>query len=58
MMTEGTTIEDQQKRREALYKAEEMKSKQDAEIATLGRTFIRDADGANASPSSPATRAR
>ena len=25
-----------------------MKAKQDAETATLGRTFIRDADGANA----------
>jgi hypothetical protein len=42
------TITDEQKHQEALSKAQEMKAKQDAETATLGRTFIRDADKANA----------
>ncbi len=43
------TITDKQKHQEALSKAQEMKAKQDdAETATLGRTFIRDADQANA----------
>jgi len=43
------TITDEQKHQEALSKAQEMKAKQeDAETATLGRTFIRDADQANA----------
>jgi hypothetical protein len=42
------TITDEQKRQEALSRAQEMKAKQDAETATLGRTFIRDADQANA----------
>ena len=41
-------ITDEQKHEEALAKAQEMKSKQDAETATLGRTFMRDADQANA----------
>jgi hypothetical protein len=50
MMDGTTTMEDQQRRREDLSKAEEMKAKQDTEIATLGRAFIRDADGANAFP--------
>ena len=44
----GTVITDEQRHREALSRAEEMKAKQDAQTATLGRTFIRDADGANA----------
>ncbi len=48
MRMDGTTIRDQQKRREALSKAQEMKAEQDTETATLGRAFIRDADGANA----------
>jgi hypothetical protein len=43
-----TTIIDQEKYREAISKAREMESKREAETATLGRTFIRDADGANA----------
>ena len=44
-----TTITDEQKHQEALSKAQEMKqAQQDAETATLGRTFIRDADQANA----------
>jgi hypothetical protein len=43
-----TVITDEQKHREALSRSEEMKAKQDARTATLGRTFIRDADGANA----------
>jgi hypothetical protein len=43
-----TLITDEQKHQEALSKAQEIKAKQDAETATLGRTFIRDADKANA----------
>jgi len=43
-----TTITDEEKYEEALSKAHEMDAKQEAETATLGRTFIRDADGANA----------
>jgi len=43
------TITDEQKHQEALSRAEEMKRKQHlTETATLGRTFIRDADTANA----------
>jgi hypothetical protein len=42
-------IRNPQKHEEALSKAKEMKAKQqDAETATLGQTFIRDADKANA----------
>ena len=41
-------ITDEEKHQEALSRAQEMKAKQDAETATLGRTFIRDADQANA----------
>lgn len=41
-------ITDEQKHQEALSKAQEMKAEQDAETATLGRTFIRDADHSNA----------
>jgi hypothetical protein len=44
----GTTITDEHKHREALSKAKEMEAKQGAETATLGRTFIRDADKGNA----------
>ncbi len=47
-LLETPTITDKQKHQEALSRAQEMKAKQDAETATLGRTFIRDADGANA----------
>jgi hypothetical protein len=43
-----TVITDQEKHQEATSKAREMDAKQEAETATLGRTFIRDADGANA----------
>jgi hypothetical protein len=39
---------DQNKREEALSKVREMKAKQDTETATLGGTFIRDADKGNA----------
>jgi hypothetical protein len=42
------TITDEQKHQEALTKTQEMKAEQDAETATLGRTFMRDADQANA----------
>jgi hypothetical protein len=43
-----TTITDQKKHREATSRAQEMDAKRETETATLGRTFIRDADGANA----------
>ena len=38
----------QEEHREALSGVEETKSRQDAETATVGRAFIRDANGANA----------
>ena len=41
-------ITNDQKHHEALSKAQEIKAKQDAETATLGRTFIRDANTTNA----------
>jgi hypothetical protein len=41
-------ITNKQKHRKALSKAQEIKAKQAAETATLGRTFIRDANEANA----------
>jgi hypothetical protein len=44
----STTEADRQKRQEVLSKAEEMKAQQDTETATLGRTFIRDPNEANA----------
>ena len=37
-----------EKHEEALSRAQQMRSEQGAEIATLGRTFARDANGANA----------
>src|SRR5947209_2961195 len=40
------TDEDKQKHKEALSRAQEMKAKQGTETATLGRSFIRDADKA------------
>ncbi len=43
-----TTITDEQKHREAISKAKELEAIRHAETATLGRTFIRDADKANA----------
>ena len=43
-----TTITDERKHQEALSKVQEMQDKQDTETATLGRTFIRDANEANA----------
>ncbi len=45
---QDTTITDEQKHKEALSTAQEMKAKQDAETTALGRAFIRDANGANA----------
>jgi hypothetical protein len=48
IVDEQTTITDEQKHREALAKARELQAKQYEETATLGQTFIRDADGANA----------
>ena len=41
-------ITDEQKHQEALSRAEEMKRKQHADTATLGRTFRRDAEKVNA----------
>jgi hypothetical protein len=43
-----TVVTDQEKHQEAISKAREMDAKQEAETATLGRTFVRDAAGANA----------
>jgi hypothetical protein len=47
-MSNTPIITDAQKYDAALSKAEEMKAEQDTETATLGGTFIRDADKANA----------
>ena len=44
----GTKITDENKHEEALSRARELRSEQEAETATLGRTFVRDADRANA----------
>jgi len=44
----ATTITDEQKHQQALSKVREMEAARDSETATLGRTFIRDAGGANA----------
>jgi hypothetical protein len=41
-------ILDERKHQEALAEAKEMEAKQNAETATLGRTFMRDANEANA----------
>jgi hypothetical protein len=46
--TVRTTITDKQKHKEAIEKAREMESVRDSELATLGQTFIRDANKANA----------
>jgi hypothetical protein len=43
-----TEITDAEKHKEALSRAQQMRSEQEAETATLGRTFARDANGANA----------
>jgi hypothetical protein len=43
-----TTITDEQKYQEAVERAREMEAVRDGETATLGQTFIRDADKANA----------
>jgi hypothetical protein len=43
-----TTVTDKQKHQEAVKTAREMESVRDAELATLGQTFIRDANKANA----------
>ena len=48
LLASSGSIEDEQKRKDALSRAEEIKVKQDAETAMLGRTFIRDASEANA----------
>ena len=45
---QDTTITDEQKHQEALSRVQEVQAKQYEETATLGRTFIRDANGANA----------
>jgi hypothetical protein len=41
-------ISDGEKHEEALSRAQQMRTEQEAETATLGRTFARDATGANA----------
>ena len=43
-----TTIIDQEKYREAISEAKQMEAGRDGETATLGQTFIRDAETANA----------
>jgi hypothetical protein len=43
-----TTITDEKKHEEALSRAQQMRHEQANETATLGRTFARDANGANA----------
>ena len=47
-MNSRTMILDERKHKQALSKAQEMDAKREAETATLGQTFIRDANGANA----------
>jgi hypothetical protein len=42
------TITDREKHREALGKARNLRAEQEAETSTLGRTFVRDANSANA----------
>jgi hypothetical protein len=44
----NTTITDEKKHEGPLSRARRMRSEQEAETATLGRTFARDADSANA----------
>ncbi len=44
----STTITDEEKHQEALDRAHRIRSEQEDETATLGRTFARDADKANA----------
>ena len=44
----ATVKTDEQKHREALSGAEEMEAERETQTAALGRTFNRDADGANA----------
>ena len=48
MEASDTSIRDKKKHKEALVRAQEMKANQDADTATLGRTFMRDANQANA----------
>jgi hypothetical protein len=48
MKSVGIMVTDEQKHKDALSKAEEIRAKQDAETAMLGRTFMRDASDANA----------
>ena len=48
MIAAHTSVTDRRKPGEALERAEQMRVKQDAETATLGRTFVRDAENANA----------
>ena len=43
--TQNIEISDGEKHREALSRAQQMRSEQEAETATLGRTFARDANG-------------
>ena len=42
------TITDKKKHEEALSRARQMRAQQEAETATVGRTFVRDAEGTNA----------
>jgi len=46
--TMDVTVIDKEKHEEALSRARQFRNEQKAEAATLGRTFARDADSANA----------
>src|SRR5215213_9264355 len=48
MKAASITITDEKKHEEALQRARRMRGEQEDETATLGRTFVRDADRANA----------
>jgi hypothetical protein len=43
-----STVTDERKHKQALSKVRELEAARDSETATLGRTFVRDADKANA----------
>ena len=47
-MAANITITDEKGHKEALSRVRRMRSEQEDETATLGRTFVRDADKANA----------
>ena len=48
LATRNVTVTDEAKHKEALSRVRQFRNEQKAEAATLGRTFARDAEGANA----------